>query len=171
MAQTYSDKPTLAAWNAMAGNCVPMEKLTDITLTESQDSIEIDLTDNTWAEHMFVMIRYTPSPDNGIVTGVVRVNNDKTKGAHRNLTNASGSLASDLLPSATYEHFVILLYTGGGANVYPTGFAITPPQFFFCRTNLRLGDVQSLTIGPPSDAVAGEYPYKAGCRVEIWGIL
>lgn len=102
MSQTYADRPTLAAWNALEAGASKLVKLAEFTLTTAARTYEINAAQLSLADHTAALLLVELPTDAGKVDFIV---NGLTRGYKQRAIN-NGSTSSE-------QYFVLVGWSGG----------------------------------------------------------
>ena len=145
---------------------VPIKKLADVTVEEDCSIYHLDLTGHTWAEHMFVLIHYTPGEDT--TTHDMPVFANTASGTYYTPSGTSLRTEDKLLVARYSAPFSSLLYTGRSGNCPMSGISFTDCRVFASIPPMSTRSFTGLTLG---NTQYSWNPLKAGSKIEIWGIL
>ena len=168
MSQTYADRPTLAAWNALEAGASKLVKLAEFTLTTAARTYEINAAQLSLADHTAALLLVELPTDAGKVDFIV---NGLTRG-YKQLAVNGGSTNSE-------QYFVLVGWSGGltvfrqrpydsvahcicyafsnGANYFNTSHYSLPIGLSAIETLTVRGDVGSVTM-------------PAGTRIVLYGV-
>lgn len=146
---------------------VPIKKLADVTVEEDCGGIEVDLTNHTWNDHAFVLIHFTPAPENNAPNCNAFFNNGGSNcGTCYRLDDTSSSAINYLIVSDYGMYFSMLLHIGHKTNQVLNGIGWSYSGVYAITSNMSTQTLKKLTVGNTNGT-----PMKAGSRLEIIGIF
>ena len=144
-------------------------KLTDYTVPQDTNHFALDLTGHTWADHKFIVVRLTPGAGAPNSSFQVNLNSD---------TNAPQTTVRQEFGSTTWGYgfgnayadygLTMLLMTNPSGNRCVQGFLASFSLFYIRANSLSFSDLASMHFGHSGSSI--QY-FKAGTRLEIWGIM